>query len=525
METNQRTSDSKQQDAYHPETSWTIMLYIAADGTLANFAVESLKQLNRSAAKPLCQADQAKVRVAAQFAVDAPGGQQIPRYIFDANTTSGSISNGFAGYLDAPATMTEQQALISFLQWVYGLDCKTDHYALILWGHGPELLLQPPAANQINDPCDPQDDGDSLYLTPEDLRVALSEGLPKDEKLDIIAFDACSMSMFEMAYEIKEHVDYMVASQEEVPDPSFPYDTLVDLFRGEGANTEKLIRDGVCAYVSDYQDYICNAVTGMKKVMLSAFRLDRYEDLRSALHSLACALWDAQTLPSLPGLLVQARASSRDFVAGLYVDLDDFCTKLYRLLSVCVSDETLKYKSCSGKQGKEKHECWENNIRYACQSVIAALPYVPNSKSLVLANSTNDPDCHGISLYLPYLTNLQYAALVQPMVKGGPDTIGKGLSSVVNNAASNLLMCNRRDLIVVTESYYEDLQMALDTGWYRFIVQQWSKILAQTAPTQLDFLYSAQQCAENLSRQKVKRNDKYLCPEEPPHKPGCGCGG
>ena len=36
-------------DSGRRKTSWTIMLYIAADGILANFAVESLKQLNKSA--------------------------------------------------------------------------------------------------------------------------------------------------------------------------------------------------------------------------------------------------------------------------------------------------------------------------------------------------------------------------------------------------------------------------------------------------------------------------------------------
>ena len=54
--------------------NWMIMVYIAADDELANFAVGSLKQL-----KSLASQD-ADVVVAAQF--DANGRRNIPRLIF-----------------------------------------------------------------------------------------------------------------------------------------------------------------------------------------------------------------------------------------------------------------------------------------------------------------------------------------------------------------------------------------------------------------------------------------------------------
>src|SRR5689334_6310731 len=96
---------------------WTIIIYIAADSNLANFAIESLKQLNATAND--------HVKVAVQFAIDAPGGQKIPRYIFDGNCSddgqaSGKkrpddgkcrdapISASLDSFLDAPKNMTEQ---------------------------------------------------------------------------------------------------------------------------------------------------------------------------------------------------------------------------------------------------------------------------------------------------------------------------------------------------------------------------------------------------------------------------------
>src|ERR1035437_307439 len=109
------------------KTSWTIMLYIAADDTLANFAVESLKQLNKSARVPADPTDEANVVVAAQFSIDAPGGQSIPRYIF--NESSGeNLGSSLQEPLNAPPDISEQQALMSFLEWVYNNEkCKSDH--------------------------------------------------------------------------------------------------------------------------------------------------------------------------------------------------------------------------------------------------------------------------------------------------------------------------------------------------------------------------------------------------------------
>jgi Clostripain family len=502
----------KAADSVHKEIRWTIMLYIAADGGIANFGIESLKQLNRSVAMAAGPQDKATVVVAAQFAIDAPGGQQIPRYIFN-QLSGGSLGNSFAGFLNAPDNMTEQQALISFLKWVYSCSaCEADKYALILWGHGPEFLLQPPAADPTNTHAD-------LYLSPEELREALDECVPKDNKLSIVGFDACSMNMFEMAYEIREFAEYMVASQQEVPDLSFPYDSLVMLFRGLGADVEQLLKESVYAYVEAYQDYVTTPTTGMKRATLSALRLSRCGDLKNAVGHLASALLNAKDERGLPTLLLKARNCSRDYAGGLYVDLVDFSMNLISVLSVSKSETVLNayvlgVAAVGGNQALLRTRY--SAIIAACNDVVAALvedsdKAHPNHNLLLLANCSADSSSHGTSLYFPYFSDTQNEVAIQPMVKGGTGTLGgKEFSAVLNHAGSGLLMCARREMIVDTEGYYEDLKLALDTAWYRFIVEQWSHILAQAAPEDLDVLYSAQQCAVNLGRSRLMVNSP--CP-------------
>jgi Clostripain family len=476
---------------------WTVMLYIAADAILANFAIESLKQLHRSIIAGPQPSDKATVTVVVQFALDAPGGQQIPRYLFDDESPdflAGCIEDNF----NAPDGLSEQDALIGFLEWAYEQTASyTDHYALILWGHGPELLLQPP-------PGSPTGASNSLYLSPVQLRVALEEAnRPGGKNLELVAFDACSMSMFEMAYELRTLVDYMVASQEEVPDPSFPYDSLVDLFRQKGDDTDSLIIEGVQTYVSAYQNYICNANTGMKRVTLSALRLESCNGLKVGIEALACAFLEAQHDPALPSILIEARNSARDYVGGLYVDLVEFCAKLYNLIAAGIP---VASRSNGNSGRKAQRDNWRQSIALACREILHSLHvnFDGTSDGLILITSSADSSSHGVSIYFPYLSNDQYLTIVQPMVKGGRDTVGKGLSIAVNGASSGLLMCGRRDLIVLTEGYYCALKLSADTAWYTFISELWTTYLIDADPDELDSSYSAQQAAVNAARPRKR---------------------
>jgi hypothetical protein len=104
---------------------------------------------------------------------------------------------------------------------------------------------------------------------------------------------------------------------------------------------------------------------------------------------------------------------------------------------------------------------------------------------------------------MPYLSNDQWVGISRPMIKGGDGSAGgKDFSGVLNEASPQQLLCERRKLIEETEQYYEALQLSQDTGWYRFIVEQWTRILVTIAAKNLDVLYSAEQAALNACRTK-----------------------
>jgi hypothetical protein len=54
------------------------------------------------------------------------------------------------------------------------------------------------------------------YIDTPELGEAL-DNINGDARNDLLAFDACLMSMLEVAYEISPYADYMVASEELIP--------------------------------------------------------------------------------------------------------------------------------------------------------------------------------------------------------------------------------------------------------------------------------------------------------------------
>ena|SRR5205823_6784962 len=189
----------------YPE--WLVMVYISADGLLANFAVESLKQLKRAAGNG--------VVVVAQ--VDKDGDIPARKYVFD---KSGSLADSKAQILDLPTGGTpDPKNLTEFINHAVGTYGQDKRRALFLWGHGPELLFDedpaPKAGGSARKPI-------RKYLTPSELKTALKDTnlVNAEHKLDIIGLDACSMSMVEVASELGDCAEFMVASQEDVPDTS-----------------------------------------------------------------------------------------------------------------------------------------------------------------------------------------------------------------------------------------------------------------------------------------------------------------
>lgn len=515
--------------------NWMIMVYLAADDVLSDFAVGSLQQLRQLAG------EDADVIVAAQF--DANGQQNIPRLIFNHHTDRNrAIRHYKKDEIAADTDMADPAALRDFINWAYEQH-KANHYCLVLWGHGPELLTS-------DYPVLPNGKKAKKFLTPCDIKQALAATKLKrdDRKFEIVAIDACNMSMMELACEIPSYAEFLVASQEEVPDFSFPYDKL-SVFgnRHTREDIERTCREIPCRYIDAYQDYIFTRAKQTESITLSSFSLKNAETVTQLLGQLSDAFLKAGHDNKKRQAIMDARANTKDFVAGLYVDLYDFCERLNsELFSRNIADEKL---------------------RLTCEQMRDALQ-ARGEDAFILENKVAyDQRCHGVSIYFPHLnipagnmaqknllrdgTNLdvnrsepaasgrrstdalnrkrtgtfnkgrmeasgrsKIGAASQSdtirIIRGGLDALNKGGMDALNKGGMDALNKVRRQRIEETEQYYAGLELAKKTRWDEFLRHGWSRWLAEETavkaelfPQQdmsglLDQQYSAQQCALNL---------------------------
>jgi len=430
---------------------WTLMVYISADDILANFAVESLKEMKRAAG--------GGVTVVAQF--DANVGGSVPIYAFtEPDKTGSSIEKNRTGIVTGPVDMTAAATLAGFINEATD-KYPAKHYALVLWGHGPELLF--------DDDVPPSTPASSRrYFTPANLRQALEyTKLVKKQlgkaRLDIVAIDACCMASLESVGALQGCAGYLIASQDEVPDASFPYEQVLAELKRLGKGSVRNISESVPkAYQEAFQDYIATPANGLRGITLSTLNLDAAETITTPLKQLASSLLQASFDANLGQKLLDARRASHDFEFGLFVDLFDFCEQLDR----------------TGHGN--------NDLYLACENVREAIDGKNNECVIEnQASGTNSVRCHGLSVYFPYQTAdpVENEVLLRTTgTKNGTDHPIK----------------DRIQRITELEQDYSVLQTSGQADWLRFIKLGWSLILTKEIPGQLDVHYSAQQCAQNL---------------------------
>lgn len=93
-----------------------------------------------------------------------------------------------------------------------------NNYGLILWSHGTGWL---PPNNQNSK-------GGRTFGNDDDIEMDIKTlGQLIDSRFNFLIFDACYMSCIEVCYELKDKIDYIIASQTEILSAGFPYDRVI----------------------------------------------------------------------------------------------------------------------------------------------------------------------------------------------------------------------------------------------------------------------------------------------------------
>jgi hypothetical protein len=308
--------------------NWTFMVYMAAGDShkLDTVAVRDLEEMEAGTkgndnVAVVVQVNRHWPKTAQLYEITSQGTKLLPALPGDTRQLPALTGN---------TDMADEKTLSAFLESVVSAgEYRATNYCLVLWGHAFGVGFG-------------RDGGDALLL-PE-LRGALRD-LKKarsGKPLELLGTNACSMSYLEAAFELKDVVSRMVASQITVPFAGWPYNVILSRI---GPNTKdmELARMIVDAYVTQFED-----LPGGDRLAMTMLNLKhakecgrRLEVLATAIHNEISNGFDTDTMAELRDIFMGAAAGD---VRPL-IDLTTLCEILRGKGTVKMADTIQKAAS------------------------------------------------------------------------------------------------------------------------------------------------------------------------------------
>lgn len=399
--------------AINPKKPMTFMVFMAADNDLHYFAWKNIKQMEMIGSNE-------NINIVVQL--NTPGHlSPTKRYVIkkgkrllvqDPESPSKKLNSG------SPTT------LIDFVEWGV-THYPADEYALILWNHGSGAN-EPMAAKTFN-PCDlfycdpssnmleldrstgyinlilqlaAKEQKDNLknikgicfdesfrsYISNQEFEFALKEihtKILKGKKLGLVAFDACLMSMIEIANICKKYAQYMVGSQEVEYGTGWNYEFVLKPFVQKTLSNKDFASHIVRSYEQAYHKII-NDYTQ------SALDLELCDKLEENIHEVAKLLLETlidKNRHQALNILKKCKSTQHCtcFDEPSYIDLGHFYKNLLKHLQYFKLNDSKKEIVLH----KEMQATLENGLSIISQIIVS------NKTGKKLNNA------HGVSIFFP----------------------------------------------------------------------------------------------------------------------------
>jgi len=280
------------------------------------------------------------------------------------------------------------------------------HYALILSGHGAGAVGDFLTSNKEVFNLSIRGLSDALKL------VALSQemenarrlaGKPMEEPwLDLLGFDSCLMSMAEVAYEVRQTVQFMVGAEGFETATGWPYDRVIALLHEKPNLAPRNFAEGIVnEHIAFYDDYTSADVS----VDLSAMDLQHLHPLIDALgrgaasekvsdyglaplmHSWLHDIQNRDAHDPIRDAIILAHWEAQGYKDEQYTDLSDFCNSLAQR-----TEAIARQADYSGHQ----HAAHITQACGAVQEAIAKLVFRTRFRGAAFQHS------HGVSIFFPW---------------------------------------------------------------------------------------------------------------------------
>lgn len=183
-------------DNHISKVSRTIIVYMIADNDLSDDALLNIKLMEKG-----------YIETGAKLIVFIDPANKSP-YLLQIEKKGSHIVKSYSEFNSAD--VNEFGKVLQEIIVMY----PSEEYGLVLWSHGSNWM---PANSMLRS---------FGYKAGKEINIPdLANALPI--KFDFILFDACMMGSIEVAYELKEKANCIIASSTEVLSDGFPYDEIV----------------------------------------------------------------------------------------------------------------------------------------------------------------------------------------------------------------------------------------------------------------------------------------------------------
>lgn len=240
-------------DAPKPDPAHrTVLVYIGAENSLYSYVSDDLDEM-------------------IQGAGDIPVSDNLLVYVDDRSTPriykigmeKGKGTSSVVKEYSTDLCSSDPAVLRDVCRWVTE-NYSAASYGLVLWSHGNGWL----PAKEVRDTRSVIIDNNSNTSSnsgPEMEISALKEVLMEvfgNKGLDFILFDACFMQSIEVAYELRNTTQWLVATPAEMPGTGSSYDKLMKSIFASSVDIEGVVNTYYNEYVdnSDYEGIVISAV-------------------------------------------------------------------------------------------------------------------------------------------------------------------------------------------------------------------------------------------------------------------------
>jgi DNA uptake protein ComE-like DNA-binding protein len=248
---------------------WTMLVFINADNNLEGAGIGDINEMEKIGSDQnmniLVQIDRHEDSFEnnQEHVYDVSNGNWTGtrRYFIEKDNNETAVTSQIKRKLGETDAGTVQ-SLTDFVKWGIN-NYPAEHYYLIVWNHGGGL-------DGIS-----WDDESGSHISAE-------------QKIDIVNFDACLMAMLEIALQIKDSADIMIASEEVEPGYGLPYtEILAKLAENPNITPDELAKHVVKVYTASYLQGGSQAPRQAQSVTYSAVKLNKLGPLVTAMDELA----------------------------------------------------------------------------------------------------------------------------------------------------------------------------------------------------------------------------------------------